>query len=184
MTMIIAVRMVRFSFGLILFWVLFYISTRSLLLDILRQRLFEIRDDLFDFAADGGIEFTNPVYCELRVDINNMIRFAHKLSFARMILAQLQISDDDPAMTSFRSWVERANQLQPLARRKVFDVRTKVLHEVVVYIVRRSIVAFIFISTLRFIGLFWDAMRNFVGKLPQFAESLEAQARDEYRSAA
>lgn len=183
MTVIMAVRIVRFSFGAILLWSLFYISARTLLLNILRQRLFEIRDDLFDFAADGGIEFTNPVYQELRTDINNMIRFAHKLSFARMILAQLQMSDDDPAVVDFQNWTERANQLPPLAKRKVFDVRAEVLHEVVVYIVRRSISVFIVLSTLWFIGLFWGTMRKFTQKLPRFAESLEAQARDEYRLA-
>ena len=184
MTMIMVVRLVRFSFGFILLWALFYVSTRALFLDILRQRLFAIRDDLFDFAADGGIEFENPVYRELRQDINHMIRFAHKLSFARMMLAQSAISNDDPAVLEGRNWVERANQLPPLVKRKLFDARHEVLHQVVIYIVRRSIVVLVLFSVRWFIGLFWDAVRNLVEKLPRFAESLEAQARDEYRFAA
>lgn len=55
----------RFCFGLILLWALFYLSVRSLLLDSLRQKLFAIRDDLFDFAADGGISFEDRIYREL-----------------------------------------------------------------------------------------------------------------------
>ena len=184
MTMIMAVRMIRLCFGVTALWVLFYLSVRPLFLDLLRQRLFAIRDDLFDFAADGGIEFDDPVYRELREDINNFIRFAHKLSFARMIFAPWGMPDNHPAMVSIRNWTERANQLRPLAKRKLFDVRAEVLQEVVSYIVRRSVVVCAIVSALRLFGLFWSTVRKFNRKLPEFAESLEAQARDEYRYAA
>ncbi len=185
MTIIMAVRMVRFCFGFILLWGIFYASGRSLLLDILRQRLFAIRDELFDFAADGGIEFNDPTYRELRDDINSLIRFAHKLSFVRMIFAASWTPPDDhPAVVSVRNWTERVNQLSPLARRKLFEVRAEVLGEIIVYIVRRSFVVFITISILKLIGLFVNTVRSFNNeKFPQFAESLEAQARAEYRFA-
>jgi hypothetical protein len=184
MTMIMTVRMVRLGFGFIALWALFYLSVRPFLLDILRQRLFAIRDDLFDFAADGGIEFGDSVYRELREDINNLIRFAHKLSFARMVFAPWGMPDDHPSMVSIRNWTERANQLPPLARRKLFDVRADVLQEVVSYIIRRSLILHVVISFLRLVGLFVSAVRKFNSKLPELAESLEAQARDEYRYAA
>ncbi|HVA81757.1 MAG TPA: hypothetical protein VNF29_12600, partial [Candidatus Binataceae bacterium] len=177
------VRVVHFFVGVLAFWGLFYLSARTLLLDILRQRLFAIRDDLFDFAADGGIEFGNPIYRELREDINNFIRFAHKLSFARMIFGPWGMPDDHPAMVSIRNWTESANQLEPLAKRKLFEVRAEVLQEVVKCIVRRSLVVYLLVSSLRLIGLFTNTVRTFNEKLPKFAEALEAQARDEYRYA-
>jgi hypothetical protein len=183
MTMVMAARIVRLCFGFGLLWALFYLSARALLLDILRQQLFAIRDELFDFAADGGIDFDEPAYRELRGDINSLIRFAHKLSFARMIFAPWGIPDDHPAAVSVRKWTERVNQLPPLARRKLFEVRAQVLDQIIVYIVRRSIIATIIISSLRIIGLFVNTVRSFNHKFPQFAESLEAQARDEYRFA-
>ena len=185
MTLIAAVRIVRFCFGLILLWVLFYLSVRSLLLDSLRQKLFAIRDDLFDFAADGGISFEDQSYRELRNDINNLIRFADKLSFARLLLASWAVREDHPAMVSVRNWIERVGHLDPLVKKKLLETRNQALREVVLYIVRRSLLLNAIFSILKIVGLFAVAntVRKFNKELPKFAESLEAQAHDEFNLA-
>jgi hypothetical protein len=54
--------------------------------DLFRQKLFELRDELFLFAADGGIEFSNPAYGMLRSTINGNIRFGHRLNLLEIIL--------------------------------------------------------------------------------------------------
>jgi hypothetical protein len=53
-------------------------------IDTYRQRLFGVRDDLFDFAASGGIKFDDPAYTTLRDLSNGLIRFAHRLTFTRV----------------------------------------------------------------------------------------------------
>ena len=51
-----------------------------------RQRLFEIRDKLLDFAADGRIPFEHAAYGMLRSTINGFIRHAHRMTLTQMVL--------------------------------------------------------------------------------------------------
>ena len=53
------------------------------MLDMYRQKLFFIRDELFDIAArkEHGLTFDNPAYVDLRNSLHNSIRFAHQISF-------------------------------------------------------------------------------------------------------
>lgn len=178
-----AVRIVRFCFGLVLLWALFYVYIRAYLLDNLRQKLFEIRDDLFDFAADGGIAFNNPCYRELRNDLNSLILFAGKLSLGRALAAYWTVPVED-VNSHTKLWVQRMEGLSPLARRKLLDTHAKALKHVTYYVVRRSLVLHLLFLILMAGALWIEAARNFYQKLPSFAEPLEAQARDEYRSAA
>ena len=75
------------SIKLVLLWVLAYCFWRPYRTDALRQRLFSLRDELFDLAADGRIAFDDPAYWRLRRTINCMIRFGHRLSLTRLIFA-------------------------------------------------------------------------------------------------
>ena len=55
-------------------------SYREYRIDLFRQRMFALRDDLFDEAADGLISFDHPAYGTLRSTMNGFIRFGHRLS--------------------------------------------------------------------------------------------------------
>jgi hypothetical protein len=48
--------------------------------DIFRQQMFALRDELFDFAVQGGIRFDDPAYILLRHLMNGFIRYAHNLT--------------------------------------------------------------------------------------------------------
>lgn len=50
-----------------------------------RQRLFEIRDNLFDLAADGLIKFDDEEYKTIRNSYNSAIRFMHELTWPRLL---------------------------------------------------------------------------------------------------
>src|SRR3989442_11092837 len=60
---------------------------RDYRIDSLRERLFELRQELFDCAAMGVVPFDHPAYTDLRNIMNGMIRFAHKTTFLRLLLA-------------------------------------------------------------------------------------------------
>jgi len=53
--------------------------------DRTRQELFHVRNELFDFAAAGGISFDAPAYRYLRDYINGMIGFIHRLDVVHII---------------------------------------------------------------------------------------------------
>jgi hypothetical protein len=67
-------------------------------MDILRQRMFALRDELFDFAMDGHIGFDNPAYRLLRDLLNGTIRYAHNLTPYRtmMLILKWKFVPDEP----------------------------------------------------------------------------------------
>lgn len=62
---------------------------RTVRLDSLRQKLFTVRDEMFDYAADGNISFTDPAYQLLRDEMNGFIRYAHQLTLFRVLMSVL-----------------------------------------------------------------------------------------------
>jgi hypothetical protein len=52
-------------------------------LDCYRQKMFALRDELFDYAAAGNISFDDPAYVLLRLQMNGMIRYGHQLTLFR-----------------------------------------------------------------------------------------------------
>jgi hypothetical protein len=58
----------------------------AMLLDSFRQNMFAVRDELFDFAAEGNIAFDHPAYVLLRRQMNGFIRYAHQLTVFRILM--------------------------------------------------------------------------------------------------
>jgi hypothetical protein len=72
-------------------------------LDAYRQQMFALRDELFDFAADGNISFNDPAYRLLRDQMNATIRFGHNLTLYRLLMTWGATVLARRAMTSNRS---------------------------------------------------------------------------------
>lgn len=73
-----AISVVHFMFGLLLIFLLWHLGVRPYLLDRFREELFILRDDLFDYAAAGNIDFDDPNYGAVREWLNGSIRLAHR----------------------------------------------------------------------------------------------------------
>jgi hypothetical protein len=73
-------------FGLICF---IYGPYQNLIVDIFRQRLFVIRDEIFDLAKDGKLDFADTRYRTIRSSIELDIRFLHSTTLPRVLLAGL-----------------------------------------------------------------------------------------------
>lgn len=71
--------------ALIALGALFYGPWQSICTDIARQIVFEQRDNLFDMARAGRIEFDSDEYREIRVGLEGLIRFSHDLTFPKAI---------------------------------------------------------------------------------------------------
>ncbi len=78
----------------------------SFQLDKFRQAMFVIRDELFDFAVMGGISFDHPSYKLLRQSMNGFIRYAHQLTFFRLVctLLRWKVLREQPALTWAARW--------------------------------------------------------------------------------
>ncbi len=78
-------------------------------LDSFRQEMFALRDELFDYAAAGRINFNDPAYRLLRQVMNGFIRYAHQLTFFRvcMTVLEAQVKSDNASSPKWsEAWEE------------------------------------------------------------------------------
>ena len=68
--------------------------------DLLRQRLFVLRDRLFDAARRGRLEFSHPAYCKLRTLLNGYLLSAEHLSLTYFFLLH-RTAANDPELLEF-----------------------------------------------------------------------------------
>lgn len=73
-----------------LFWLY-----RDYRVDKFRQKLFKLRDSLFDAAASGSIDFDNEAYVMLRSTMNGAIRFGHRFNLLQMFIYVYMTADID-----------------------------------------------------------------------------------------
>jgi hypothetical protein len=108
-----------FTTALILLFIQILVLWPSFRLDAFRQSLFALRDELFDYAADGHISFDDPAYGLLRKSMNGFIRYAHNLTFFRLLVTIWGWRIAEPANTF--DWAESWN----LALERVKDQHAK-----------------------------------------------------------
>jgi len=87
--------------------------------DLLRTRLFAIRAELFDGAADGRLDFNHPAYGLLRGMLNGFLRSGHEIGAFRLLLTALVIDSDElEALFGFKQkWNSATNSLSPELRK-------------------------------------------------------------------
>lgn len=76
-------------FSILLLVILWFWLYRDYRVDAARQKLFEIRDELFDYANSGKISFEDPAYERLRRTINGFVRFAHRMNLIHILIMSI-----------------------------------------------------------------------------------------------
>ncbi len=77
--------------GLLVILYFLYGPYQALVTDLIRQRLFEIRDSIFDVAADKKLAFDHEAYVKSREWLNFAIQYAHTLTWPRLLFMWLFI---------------------------------------------------------------------------------------------
>ncbi len=119
----------QFVAGLALLWWLFFRAFHYYRLDALRDRLFAVREELFDYAAGGAIAFNDPAYGKLRNLINGLIRFAHRLSFSSIlpvVLFRLMFKDPEPEQP-LDAWRRAVVRVSPEVQKKLWSIHNRAL---------------------------------------------------------
>ena len=70
-------------------WIAIFVFWRNYRIDKFRDQLFALRNELFDYAAQGGVSFDEPAYGILRNTMNGLLRYAERISFTHAILANV-----------------------------------------------------------------------------------------------
>jgi hypothetical protein len=97
--------------------------------DNLRDHLFTLRDEMFLYALDHGIAET-PAHENLRLMMNSLIRYAHRVSLARLMLLEIsrrvfKLKPSLPAM--YIEWVEAVKALPPNEEERMREFHSKAM---------------------------------------------------------
>ena len=94
--------------SLALLWILYAWLYKGYIIDLYRQKMFILRDQLFDEALEGLISFDHPAYGTLRNTMNGYIRFAHRINIMDGLLLSLVSiwKKDSVKTTSFDKKIE------------------------------------------------------------------------------
>jgi hypothetical protein len=109
---------------------------RDYRIDALRQELFRIRDELFDYAATGAVSFSHPAYSNLRSRLNLTIRFGHRLTFTRLLLVALSYRLTKRTPVTQANWLRDVESL----RDKEVEARLRSFQEQFALVLARHIV--------------------------------------------
>lgn len=100
---------------------------RTYRVDLFRQKMFWLRDEFYDYADAGNIDFTHPAYGVLRSTMNGYIRFGHRLTLWHFIFSNLLITDEDyERLGSFeQSWERATTELDEKMKNELEEYRMR-----------------------------------------------------------
>ena len=130
-------------------WLWWFIYRRAYLLDLFRQRIFDLRDDMFLYCAENGIDFNHKAYTLLRTRQNGLIRYAEHLNFSTLLSANL-FRDDGARSKRHTEEIEEAIKALPTveAREKFDMAHILMVFFIVDYIARNSLVVMVLSSVV------------------------------------
>ncbi|HSU15427.1 hypothetical protein [Longimicrobium sp.] len=101
--------------------VLVFVLYRDYRIDLFRQRMFALRDELFDFAAIGGIEFDAEAYGITRSTLNGFIRFGERVTLGSAIVAGIAYRKAEHERLAFNLQLREAMADLSPDQRKTID---------------------------------------------------------------
>lgn len=144
---------------LLFLWFMFFWLYRDYRLDLFRQNLFAIRDDLFDMADNGELPFNSKAYGMLRSLINGNIQYGHQLGFLE-ILFFIIARQSSPEVTrnseKFKSrWDVACKEISPEAVTKLNQIRDRLHLKLIEQVIFTSPVLFFsFVALLLFVVIY------------------------------
>jgi len=142
--------------GLIFLWGFWHHLWKPQRVDFFRQRLFALRSDLFDIAANGKVSFEHPAYAQLRLMINGVIRYAHRASFPTLIVASVQ-SGDSPT-DALNAWKKDVGRLPSDAQEEILSIYSRLSEAFASHIVGGSLTLVPYIL----LRVFWGVVESFL----------------------
>jgi len=156
---------------------LYSVAFRHYRVDLLRQRLFEIRDHLFICAARGELSFESPAYKMTRQTLNGMIRFAHTFSLTRIAIDRLlnQIYPLDVNMYD-HMFADTLRQLDSTQKQIINDRHVEAHEALRAHLIATSITAMLLVNARyavpllgKLLRLFWSRGAQVVANVASYA---------------
>jgi hypothetical protein len=165
-------RALSLAVSLLGLWALFYFGWRECLTASLRFELSAIRNDLSAWGKAGHLNVQHPAYELLARRLDAVIRYANRLTFARLASAMLLDSRRPLTPPLFHQWQESLGALPKTTADELRKFEERMAERALFYIALRS--PFLLLAFPLF------APRKFRG---QFRRSLEALRRSGFVNA-
>lgn len=76
--------------GLCALWFIWDVAIKSLILDLFRDRLFELRFELFRLGMTGELPFDSPTYRTIETLICGLLRFGHRVTLLTVFCSKME----------------------------------------------------------------------------------------------
>lgn len=149
--------------GLIGIWAIWYFLWKPQRVDVLRQRLFALRSDLFDLAANDAVSFSHPAYTELRMMINGVIKFAHRVSLPAVLLAAKMPRMEPNDYLS--AWKKTVQKLPEDTGNRLLEIHEELSKTLTLYVIRGSLLLWFYLVVRITFALTTALFRLLIGKM-------------------
>jgi hypothetical protein len=144
----------KFSIELLFLLAFVYLCYRDLRIDLFREELFIVRSELFEYAASGAVPFDDPAYRLLVNFLNDIIRYAHALTFSRFIIASsLRTIYSYDQRNTIEEWRQAVAKIESEeVRSRLNEFHNRAAQSILGQMIRRSIFLYSFVLVLRSIN--------------------------------
>jgi len=114
---------VQSAIGFVILLIMLLILLPVLRLDLFRQQMFALRDELFDYARNGKIQYDHPAYLLLRKSMNGFIRYGHRLSLFQLMMTfcRWRILGEKPTTEWAKRWDVALESVENEETRKALE---------------------------------------------------------------
>lgn len=124
---------------------------KPLLLAAFRDRIFELRAELFDIAADGDVDFDHPAYVELRRTLNGFIRFGHRYAMLPLLICLVASRWSTIARDATARRLDADRSIASLGAdvaAKVLDIRARAHWSIFLHLIRSTPLLFVLVPVV------------------------------------
>lgn len=127
---------------------------KAMLLDGLRERLFQLRSELFSLAVEGEISYSDPAYRSFEMLLCGLLRFAHRITFLTYCFSVYQqslASKDKNRVDLGQQIALRVSRLDATTQEKLNRITIETRNAVFLYMFLSSVPLFTLVSTRLFL---------------------------------
>lgn len=140
-------------------------AVRAYQRDAFRQQAFKMRDRLFDYAADGHVAFNDPAYYQLRLNMNRMIQFSHRLNFGEALLPMIILRGQQARPSaSFLAWQQAVAEKPAEVREELKNIHHDFQELVIVHLIVTTPFVWLCIAPFALMHGLHQAIGRFVAK--------------------
>ncbi|ORF04471.1 hypothetical protein BGI05_03170 [Snodgrassella alvi] len=124
-----------------------YKQYKKAMLEFYRMDIFELRDELFDYAAEGNISFDNESYQLMRTLLNGYLRYAENLDISRFQKFQKAVEKENLIIDNsfMQQYRQKSKALSVKQKEKLDKYLQRSALIAATYMIRKSIIYCIYL---------------------------------------